>query len=308
MMQNVIVFGALGLLGSRLCPFLSDNGINVIKQSRGVDGDVQIDPTDHDEIAFALRRYSPVAVINLIAETNVDACEEFLQKAWIANVRVVSTISHCIEKHKMETFQNVHLIHLSTDQLYSGLGPHVESSMKPINVYGLSKLTGELFAERVGATILRTNFFGRTQHKNRKSFSDWLVNALKKEAQLILFEDVRFSALHVNSLCNVILRCLEIQPSGVFNLGCRNGISKSEFGITLANMLGFTTKNILIESISKSQLKAPRSNDMTLDNSKIEEKLQIICPNIIQEIEITAQEYLHDEFNKTIRTSKYIKD
>lgn len=292
-MKNIIVFGALGLLGRRLCPFLSENGFNVIKQSRGTEGDLRIDPTDQIAIDEVLNQYRPIALINLIAATNVDQCEVDLQVAWVANVSVVSALSQSIKVHRTKTGQNIHLIHLSTDQVYSGSGPHAEDKVSPVNVYGLSKYTGELLAHSVGATVLRTNFFGRSLHNDRKSFSDWLVNSLTTRAQITLFDDIKFSALHINSLSEVILRCIEIAPEGVFNLGCRNGVSKAEFGLLLARKLGFITNNIQISSSIYFNLKAPRPLDMTLDVSKIENRLGMICPNIVEEIELTAQEYLN---------------
>lgn len=293
-MKNVIVFGAKGLLGSRLCPFLSENGINVIKQSRGTEGDLQLNPTDRLAIDIVLKKYQPIAVINLIAATNVDQCEEQLQMAWIANVGAVSAISHCIELNRIKTGKKIHLIHLSTDQVYSGLGPHSEDTVNPLNVYGLSKYTGELLAERVGATVLRTNFFGRSYHNERKSFSDWLVKSLTDKDQITLFDDIKFSAIHINSLCQVILRCIEIELPGIFNLGCKQGISKAEFGLVLASKLGLSTNQLKIGSSSQFGFKALRPKDMTLDVSKIENTLKMVCPTIAEEINKTAQEYLND--------------
>ena len=50
------------------------------------------------------------------------------------------------------------LIHISTDHVYSGLGPHTEKNIKPVNNYAKSKLKAERYLSDVNSCILRTNF------------------------------------------------------------------------------------------------------------------------------------------------------
>ena len=97
--------------------------------------------------------------------------------------------------------------------MYSGAGPHSEEHVHPINVYGLSKYTGELIAQQAGATILRTNLYGLSHCPDRKSFSDWAIQSLRDSAPITVFEDVKFSALHIKTLCEFV--GLAIGPSTV---------------------------------------------------------------------------------------------
>ena len=98
---------------------------------------------------------------NLIAETNVDLCETDPQLAWQANTSIVKNLVECIKFIYQQTGHNAHQ-YISTDQLYNGIGPHIEESGDPINVYGLSKYAGELIAQQSRATILRTIFLKKS--------------------------------------------------------------------------------------------------------------------------------------------------
>jgi dTDP-4-dehydrorhamnose reductase len=186
------------------------------------------------------------------------------------------------------------LVHISTDQVYDGPGPHAEDEVHPINVYGLSKYTGELLAERVGATVLRSNFYGRSRCEGRVSFSDWVVRSLREKTPITVFDDVMFSAVHIDTLCDFIARSIERRPAGIFNAGCRDGISKAGFALALAHALGLPTDNVKVGTSADVFLKARRPLDMTLQVARLEAALNLQCPNMLNEIEHTWKEYLND--------------
>lgn len=293
-MSTVIIFGASGLLGSSLVPAMRACGHTVLAQSRESGADLCLDPSDRRAVAESLARHRPSAVINLVAATNVDQCETQTEAAWLANAGVVAAIAESILALGNDSPYRPHLVHISTDQVYDGRGPHAEDEVHPINVYGLSKYTGELLAERVGATVLRTNFYGRSRSAGRLSFTDWLVQSLRENTPITVFEDVKFSAIHIDTLCHYILRSVVLRPAGIFNAGCRDGISKADFAMALARALLLPTENVSLGSSADVELKARRPLDMTLQVSRLEAALDLQCPNMINEIQYTAKEYLND--------------
>ncbi len=293
-MSTVIVFGASGLLGASLVPALRACGHTVLAQSRDSGADLCLDPFDRISVAAALALHRPDAVVNLVAATNVDQCETHTELAWQANAGVVAAIAEGILALGNDPVSRPHLVHISTDQVYDGPGPHAEEVVHPINVYGLSKYTGELLAERVGATVLRSNFYGRSRCAGRVSFSDWLVRSLREKTPLTVFDDVKFSAIHIGTLCEFIARSIELRPAGIFNAGCRDGISKAGFALALARALGLPTDNVKVGTSADAALKARRPVDMTLQVARIEAVFNLQCPNMLSEIESTSKEYLND--------------
>lgn len=290
-MGTVVIFGATGLLGSSLCPHLNRNGFKVVMVGRAASSDHLLDIADSKALAELFRVTAPSHVINLVAATDVDRCESDVGYAYLANTKVPGAIAAAIGEC---CHLDIHVVHISTDQVYVGPGPHAEDSINLINVYGLSKYAGELLMATQKAAILRTNFFGRSKLPNRNSFSDWLVKALRNREPITLFADVMFSGLHIQTLCDLVLAVMRQRLTGTFNVGCANGISKAEFAIQLASLLGLPTENTKIGSLSDLALKARRPTDMTLDVRKFELAMNLRCPDIFDQLSLTAKEYSNE--------------
>lgn len=288
MNEKVIVMGAGGLLGSILSPHLQANGYEVIRHSRRPGLDVGFDPLDTVAIKGSIEAMRPRAVVNLIALTDVDKCEGDPQLAHMTNVSVVERLSLAINQ---STFKP-HLIHISTDQVYSRRGPHREEDVRPVNVYGKTKLASELAAAQANATILRVNFFGKSHAPGRQSLTDWIFKNLKSRTAFDVFHDVEFSGLDMLTLSDAITEAVKQRHPGVYNLGARTGMSKADFAINFANRLGFDTDLMTRVSMNSRHFVAIRPNDMTMNVSKFEKRFQFRLPTLHQAIERVAAEYL----------------
>lgn len=286
-MSRVLVVGARGLLGSSLCPQLEALGHTVLRQSRGKGFSLQFDPTDSQAWESVLNSERPEAVINLAAATDVDRCETNPQWAYEANVGPVMALVRAASKCD----QRPHLVHISSDQVYDGSGPHREDATRPCNVYALSKLTAELVARELPATVLRTNFFGASQSPGRQSFSDWIVDSLRANKPITVFSDVFFSALHLDCLCNVIAHAIVVRPCGTINVGTAEGISKADFAIALAERLALPTSAMRKGSIADARLQARRPRDMRMDKLYFELSFGIPAPSMSEQIDQTARDY-----------------
>lgn len=265
---NICVIGGSGMLGSYLIPYLRGLGHRVFCLSRKyrVDDDsVLINPDSDRSLGDALDTCEPSIILNLAALTDVDMCERDPHQAYLSNVSVVERLSRWVTKNS-----NCHLVQISTDHNYDGEGPKSELDIKIKNYYGLTKYAGELAAMSVGATILRTNFFGKSLCTGRKSFSDWSYNALMKRENISVFEDVFFSPLSMLSLSECIQRVIYNPIAGVFNLGSREGLSKADFVFELADIFDFETDNVSKVLYRDQNLSTPRPSDMRMDSARFE--------------------------------------
>lgn len=285
--SKVLIFGSTGLLGSRLEPYLRSRGHDIVAVGRR-DADYILPDFDSNNLKSLFNIHNPDCVINLVAATNVDLCERNVHFAVDSNMLVPASLSKAIESF---TSGHCHFIHISTDQVYDGTGEHKEEIVCPLNVYGLTKYSGELMIKIPAVTILRTNFFGRSFNRSRVSFSDWVVRSLRNEEPVTFFEDVRFSALHIGTLCELIDQIIIRRVTGTYNLGCRNGISKADFAIRLAQHLGLSLKEAIIGKSTDLILPARRPLDMTMDVGRFESVSGLPCPDIFEQINKTAAEY-----------------
>ena len=281
-MTRILVAGARGLLGSSLVPHLRQLGHEVLCASRNNDTEVRADLTDYGQVLAAFNEAAPDIILNLAALTDVDQCELNPQAAYLANVRTVENLARWIEHGG----NRCHIVHISTDQIYDGLGPHREDDVTLTNYYGFSKYAGELAALTVSGTVLRTNFFGASKSSTKRSFSDWLVNSLSQGESITVFDDVQFSPLNLQHLIELMGLVISKRYQGIFNLGSKDRMSKSDFAFTLAAELNLPTQNMRVGSSSDANLAAYRPKDMSMDSTLFESTFRVKMPTIIDGIKL----------------------
>jgi dTDP-4-dehydrorhamnose reductase len=287
-MTTILVTGATGLLGSCLIPFLKTNHNNIVSHSRTGGADVLADLGHRGRAFELLARIHPSVIVNLVGLTSVELCQEQPNSAYLANTRTVENLAHWI----LQIGASCHLIQISTDQVYDGMGPHTEDEITLTNNYAFSKYAGELAAARVPSTILRTNFVGRSKVSHRESLTDWVYTSLTGGKHVQVLSDVLFSPLSMTTLAEMIQLVVKKKPVGVFNLGSHNGMSKADFDFAFAECLGLSTGTMSrIDTSQATFLKAYRPKDMRMDCSKFENTLGVKLPLLIDEIKRVAKEY-----------------
>ena len=124
-----------------------------------------MDLADAGSIRRYVRETRPRWIVSCAAYTAVDAAETDRDAAWAINAIAPGVLAEEALRVGAE------LIHLSTDYVFPGTGdrPWVETDATgPLNVYGASKLAGELAvaATGVGHIILRTSWVYSATGKN----------------------------------------------------------------------------------------------------------------------------------------------
>jgi dTDP-4-dehydrorhamnose reductase len=284
-MAKILVLGAYGFLGINLTRYLESQGHVVLRHGRNIDAQFSFDATNEKSLGVILNLHQPNFVINLVAMTDVEGCEKNPEQAYRENIAPVEGLFKYADRI------NFHLIHISTDQVYSGTGFHSEDTVSPCNVYGVTKLQAELVAREIDATVLRINYVGRSEIKNRQTFTDWIVNALKNHEKVTFYQNIFFNPLHISSLSNFIGRVLDCPFPGIYNLGARSSISKAKFAITLAELLGLDTRNTIVGDYCHSAFQVKRPLDMSMNVASFEKKFGILLPEISDTINRTALDY-----------------
>ena len=286
-MTKILLLGARGMLGTYLAPQLEMAGYKVLRQSRSHENYIQLNLLCLKEWSDCLLAYKPDVILNLAAATDVDRCEIDPQWAFNGNIAPMLTLSTALRKKNI----NTHIIHVSTDQVYDDIGPHLESYVNPCNVYGMSKLAAELALKDLPATILRTNFFGKSTCKGKSSFSDWAIDSIKSKKQITLFDDVYFSAIHMSTLSEYIKLAVEKRQIGTFNVGAIDGISKAKFALQIASRLNLCSESVHIGSSTELNLNARRPLDMRMSPLRFIKSFGVEPPCIMQEINKVVDEY-----------------
>lgn len=135
---NVLVTGANGQVASCIRELYEENndGIRFKFVSKK-----ELDISSKNEIADFFKAHDFQFCINCAAYTDVDGAEDDRETAFLINGTAVGYLSEACHDNK------VVLIHLSTDYIFDGNKKEAYTTLdqpNPINVYGASKLEGEL--------------------------------------------------------------------------------------------------------------------------------------------------------------------
>jgi dTDP-4-dehydrorhamnose reductase len=151
--MNILVFGGKGQLGQCL---------KKVADSRGIQGLVYLDELEGNILDTTIlvnlfTTHNPIYAINCAAYTAVDKAEDETELARLINKTGAGNVAKVCAQF------NTTLIHISTDFVFEGNSPialNEEDVAEPINVYGLTKLEGELAVaeEAKQYFILRTSW------------------------------------------------------------------------------------------------------------------------------------------------------
>ena len=286
-MYKIIIYGSSGFLGKKLVKFLNKKNYRLIKDNETQKKKLKKTKNLFNFFLKQIKKNKPDVIINLVALTNVDQCENNKKLAKKTNVFFTKELVQAINTYH----KKIHLIHISTDQVYNGKGSHIEKTTQPINFYGYTKLQGEIFAQKTFSTILRTNFIGKAENIKKLSLSDWIVNSVVKNKKIDLFKNIFFSPLHTSTLVKLIEKVIKMKKKGVFNLSSKSKISKADFANRLCKELKLSLKNINKTNYNYKKLLAKRPLDMSLNVSKFEKYYNVKLPKVTNEIKKLVKEY-----------------
>lgn len=172
--QGVLILGAFGMLGHDLQAVFPE----AICHGRDVD------ITDETAVFSCITRAKPKVVLNAAAYTDVDGCEEDPGSAFRVNGEGPGYIA------KACNAAGAVLIHYSTDYVFDGARQeyYEEDTPHPINVYGESKLLGELRIREYtdDYRIIRTSWLFGMHGKN---FVDTMIQLSRQMDQVRVVND-----------------------------------------------------------------------------------------------------------------------
>jgi len=261
-MKRILVTGANGQLGSELA-LLSKSYLEYewIFANRK---DITLD--NLELLKFQLDEIKPDIIFNCGAYTAVDKAETEKELAFTINHLAVELIAKYTFKN------NVKLIHISTDYVFDGLSSNAlteDAQTNPINVYGDSKLAGEIacLKENPNSIIIRTSW---VYSKFGNNFVKTMQRLMQEREEINVVNDQIGSPTHAADLAQVmidIMKGSKWEP-GIYNYSNEGEISWYEFAISIKE---FGEYNCKVGGIPSSSYPTPakRPNFSLLDKKKI---------------------------------------
>lgn len=271
--MNILVTGDTGLLGPYLMIEFSKIG-----DAEGV-STKRCDLTDESQVHGFLSRRSPQIIVHAAAWTNVDKCGLHPHLAMRRNAGMTENLV----KHMP---RDCRFIYISTDSIYSGIGPHKEHSKNenPINMYGISKFAGEFAAAKApNHLIVRTNLYGQDRTSKRRGLFEFVYRSLKSPETFNVFTDTFFNPLWTATLAQKLVIMARSRRTGIFNLGASTSMSKAKFAMLVANAMGLEFNGLPVESKSVKG-RVARPLDTRMDIMKTEGAFALSLPSMESDI------------------------
>lgn len=229
----------------------------------------QLDITDRDAVLNAITELKPDAVIHCAAWTAVDMAED---EDKVEKVRAVNVDGTRYIADACKT-TNSKMLYLSTDYVFDGQGERPwlpdDKDYKPLNVYGQTKLEGEL---AVSGTlekffIVRIAWvFGL----NGKNFIKTMINVGKNNDTVRVVNDQIGTPTYTFDLARLLIDMVESEKFGYYHATNEGGyISWYDFCVEIYRQYGLNTKVIPVTTEEYGLSKAVRPFNSRLDKSKL---------------------------------------
>lgn len=279
----ILVTGASGLLGANFVSIARDRHEELVAlfhehaiRVRGV-RTIQVDLTQAIAIKNIAREIRPDWIVHCAAATDVDWCESHPEEAWRLNVEVTRNLAAAARSVSSR------LVYISTDSIFDGRCGHYgeADSPNPVNLYAKSKWAGEQAIREceIPSLIIRSNFYGWS-FKDRPTLAEWILSRLEWDQRVPGFDDVIFTPLLVNDLCEIILDMMALELVGTFHVAASQACSKYEFAVQIARVFALGKELVIPTSIETSTLRAPRPRNTSLATGRICAELRRSMPDV----------------------------
>ncbi len=270
----VFVTGVNGQLGYDTVKELLSRGHRVIGSGTAAECRCaceycRLDITDTVAVNAALMRIKPDAVIHCAAWTAVDAAEDEENRGRVYAVNVDGTANIASACSALDC----KLLYISTDYVFDGQGDEPWRpdcrTYAPLNVYGRSKLEGELAV----ASAVERFFIVRTAWVfgvNGKNFVRTMLELGRTHDSLRVVNDQIGTPTYTPDLARLLANMIESEKYGYYHATNEGGfISWYDFAVEIFRQAGYSVEVIPVSTAEYGLSKAARPFNSRLDKGKL---------------------------------------
>lgn len=252
--MRIFITGASGQVGSELVKLYKDTS-HIVKGCSHADLDI----TNEKAVSANIDEFRPDAVFHCAAYTAVDKAETEPDKCYDVNVYGTKYLIEASKRH------NAKFIYLSSDYVFDGTldRPYeVDDETNPINIYGKSKLEGELIVKEYleNYFIVRTSWvFG-----NGSNFVNTMLRLAKSNSEIKIVSDQTGSPTYAYDLAKLLMEMIETEKYGAYHATNEGYCTWYDFACALFNLIGKEVNVIPIRSEEYSTLaKRPKNSRLS---------------------------------------------
>lgn len=263
--MKVAVIGATGQLGMDVAEEFFRNGDQVSRFSH-----VEIEISCLSQVREVLLEAKPSLIVNTAAMHRVESCEQEPSGAYAVNAigaRNLALVARDL---------GAALIHISTDYVFDGSkkAPYLESDPAlPLNVYGNTKLAGELFVQATTNKyfILRTSaLYGKNpcRAKGGLNFVELMLKLAVERDELRVVNDEVVSPTSTAELAKQIVVLSGTENFGIYHASAEGSCSWFDFAAKIFEIADVRTK-LVVAGLNEFPAKVRRPKYSVLENQDL---------------------------------------
>jgi dTDP-4-dehydrorhamnose reductase len=260
--MKVAVVGALGQLGT-----------DVVQAYRAVGHDVveldlpQVDVVDVDVCRLVLQRHQPDLVVDTAAMHHVENCEKEPLKSFQVNALGAR---HLAQLSRELGFT---LVYVSTDYVFDGFkrSPYTEADHpRPLNVYGNTKLSGEMFVRTVADryfVVRVSGLYGNApcRAKGGLNFVKLMLKLSREREEVRVVDTEWIAPTATVDIAHQLIKLTDTTGYGLYHVVSHGGCSWYEFAKKIFELSGAKVR-LSVADPGEFPAKVPRPLYSVLEN------------------------------------------
>lgn len=291
MSKRILVTGASGFVGGSVLNFApADWEVHACSRSTlsGAPKNVihhALDLCNKEETAALFDTVRPEVVLHIAAIANIDYSETNTDEAMAINTECTGRLAQLAQE------TGARFVFCSTDNVFDGAAGNYDEifPVSPINFYGRTKVAAEVLIHEVhaNAAIARVALvIGLPVMGTGNSFLIKMEENLRNGTAIEIPENETRSPIDVITLGKSLIELAGNDYHGVINLAGSTALNRYDMAKQIATKLGYSTE--LVKPINSNALtgRAPRPNDVSLNNEFAREVLKTPFPELDEALDI----------------------
>ena len=241
--MRIVIVGSNGQVGSDLVRVLRDSDVDFVALSRS-----DVDITERLTLVDKLGKHNPDVIINCSVYHPVDECETNPDRSFAVNAIAVRDLALAARD------LHASLVHFSSDFVFDGEQgrPYSEEDIvKPVSVFGVSKVAGEQLLRAVlpNHFIIRTSgLYGLAGSRvKRGNFVETMLRLGKQNGEVRVVNDLRMAQTSTRNLAEQVLAVIRTKNYGTYHASDHGDYSWYEFAKKIFDYSGM---NVAVTPVS----------------------------------------------------------
>lgn len=262
--MKIALIGTRGQLGTDIYSYFIKKGLDVVGLTHK-----DIEVCNFEMCDKLLKEIDPDLIINTAAFHKVDLCEDEVLSSFKVNAEGVKNLARiCLDL-------DIPLMHFSTDYVFDGNKntPYTEKDCpKPISIYGISKLAGELIIQYMLKKYYLVRVCGLYGHGGSSgkggNFVELMIKLAKEGKDIKVVNDQVLTPTSTKDVAKKLFELIGAGRYGLYHMTNTGSCSWYEFACEIFKLTGLSP-DISPTTSEEFGAKAKRPRYSVLDNANL---------------------------------------